>query len=263
MTACEHSHGTSVRGGGAFHIDAVTMHRIGNHLAGSRDGHFRVSVHRQQGYGSDLLLLERQLLLMLIGAACAVLLLCIRTELLEKVSVGPARRGDNNAGAGIHSGLGHMVNGSRRWLQVAGLNFQASELARVLVLIYLASYAVRREEALRTTFGRSGQALGSVGFRRGAAAGRAGFRRGNRVVRNRLWNPVHCRASLRYVIAMTVIAGAGFAVVAVSSSYRMRRLTTFLKSLGRSLQQRIPADPVPDRHRPRPVVRGGPGRERP
>jgi cell division protein FtsW len=35
-------------------------------------------------------------------------------------------------------------------------------------------------------------------------------------------------ARLRYVIAMTVIAGAGFAVVAVSSSYRMRRLTTFL-----------------------------------
>ena len=35
-------------------------------------------------------------------------------------------------------------------------------------------------------------------------------------------------ARLRYVIAMTLIAGGGLRCVAVSSSYRMRRLTTFL-----------------------------------
>src|SRR2546429_9006893 len=34
-------------------------------------------------------------------------------------------------------GLGHAVNGSRRWLHLAGVNFQVSELARVLVLVYL------------------------------------------------------------------------------------------------------------------------------
>ena len=43
------------------------------------------------------------------------------------------------------------MNGSRRWLRLAGINFQVSELARVLVLIYVASYAVRREEELRGT----------------------------------------------------------------------------------------------------------------
>jgi len=35
-------------------------------------------------------------------------------------------------------------------------------------------------------------------------------------------------ARLRYVVAMTAIAASGFAVVAVSSSYRVRRLTAFL-----------------------------------
>jgi len=35
-------------------------------------------------------------------------------------------------------------------------------------------------------------------------------------------------ARLRYVIAMTAIAASGFAVLAVSSSYRLRRLTAFL-----------------------------------
>jgi cell division protein FtsW len=46
-------------------------------------------------------------------------------------------------------GLGHVVNGSRRWLHIAGLNFQVSEAARVLALIYVASYAVRYEADLR------------------------------------------------------------------------------------------------------------------
>jgi cell division protein FtsW len=98
--------------------------------------------------GQTFFYLERQLLLMLIGSACAVLLFCIRTELLEKASVGLLVAAITMLALVFIPGLGHMVNGSRRWLQLAGLNFQASELARVLVLIYLASYAVRREEQL-------------------------------------------------------------------------------------------------------------------
>src|ERR1700684_4319931 len=35
-------------------------------------------------------------------------------------------------------------------------------------------------------------------------------------------------ARLRYVIAMTALAAAGFGVLAVTSTYRLRRLTTFL-----------------------------------
>ena len=46
-------------------------------------------------------------------------------------------------------GIGHEVNGSRRWLRFAVINFQASELARVLLLTYLASYVVRRQAELK------------------------------------------------------------------------------------------------------------------
>jgi cell division protein FtsW len=49
-------------------------------------------------------------------------------------------------------GLGLKVNGSRRWLHLYWFNFQASEASRVLILIYLCSYLVRREEEIRTTF---------------------------------------------------------------------------------------------------------------
>ena len=42
-------------------------------------------------------------------------------------------------------GIGHEVNGSRRWIRIPGFNLQASELTRVLVLVWVAAYAARRE----------------------------------------------------------------------------------------------------------------------
>lgn len=44
--------------------------------------------------------------------------------------------------------LGHAVNGSRRWLLVGPITVQASEPARLCLLLYLASYAVRRSTEL-------------------------------------------------------------------------------------------------------------------
>jgi len=143
--------------------------------------------------------------------ACAALLFCVRTELLEKASVGLLGRGHSDAGAGVHPGLGHMVNGSRRWLQLAGLNFQASELARVLVLIYLASYAVRREEELRTTFGGLIKPLGLLVFVGALLLAEPDFGAATVLFATGFGILFIAGARLRYVIAMTVIAGAGFA----------------------------------------------------
>ena len=72
-----------------------------------------------------------------------------RTRLLEKMSMPLLIAAVVLLFLVLVPGLGHMVNGSRRWIRLLGFNFQVSELARVLVLIYLASYAVRREEELR------------------------------------------------------------------------------------------------------------------
>jgi len=130
--------------------------------------------------GQAFYYLERQLLLTLIGLGCAALLFAVPSALLERAAVPLLAIAIVLLMLVLVPGLGHAVNGSRRWLRLSGANFQVSELARVLVLIYLASYAVRRG------------------------------------------------ARLRYVVAMTAIAASGFAVAAVSSSYRVRRLTAFL-----------------------------------
>jgi cell division protein FtsW len=44
--------------------------------------------------------------------------------------------------------LGNSVNGSRRWLALGPITVQASEPARLCLLLYLASYAVRRSNEL-------------------------------------------------------------------------------------------------------------------
>lgn len=43
-------------------------------------------------------------------------------------------------------GLGSTVLGSRRWIAVAGLSFQPSEVVKITLVLYLASYFARREE---------------------------------------------------------------------------------------------------------------------
>ena len=49
-------------------------------------------------------------------------------------------------------GIGDRVNGARRWVDFGPIAFQASELARMMLLIYVASYCVRQREALCSGF---------------------------------------------------------------------------------------------------------------
>lgn len=49
-------------------------------------------------------------------------------------------------------GLGHEVNGSMRWIGFGAFNVQPSEIAKVLAVIYLAGYLVRRQKEVRESW---------------------------------------------------------------------------------------------------------------
>jgi len=49
-------------------------------------------------------------------------------------------------------GVGHEVNGSTRWVRIGIMNLQVSEPARLCFLLYLAGYLVRRNKSLREEF---------------------------------------------------------------------------------------------------------------
>ena len=49
-------------------------------------------------------------------------------------------------------GLGHSVNGSARWISLGFVNFQVVEAVKVMVIIYMAGYLVRKSDRVRTRF---------------------------------------------------------------------------------------------------------------
>jgi cell division protein FtsW len=215
--------------GAAVHLDPVTLAlALGIVLLGLvMVTSASVSIASQES-GQPFYYLERQLFLTLIGAACAALVFSIPTELIERAAVPLLAIGVALLVIVLVPGLGHAVNGSRRWLRLAGGNFQVSELARVLVLIYIASYAVRRETQLRESLAGLVKPLGLLFAVSVLLLLEPDFGAATVLFATGFGLLFLAGARLRYVIAMMALAGAGFAVLAVSSSYRLRRLTTFL-----------------------------------
>ena len=219
---------SSARSGGV-HLDAVTLALVlGIVLLGLvMVTSASVSI-ASQDTGQPFYYLERQLLLTLIGACCGALMFSVPTALLERAGVALLALAIGLLALVLIPGLGHAVNGSRRWLHLAGVNFQVSELARVLVLVYLASYAVRREPQLREGLAGLGKPLGLLCGVSALLLLEPDFGAATVLFATGFALLFLAGARLRYVIAMTAIAAGGFAVLAVSAAYRLRRLTAFL-----------------------------------
>ena len=43
-----------------------------------------------------------------------------------------------------------VINGSKRWIELGGINFQPSELAKLLMILYTSDYLVRRSKKFAT-----------------------------------------------------------------------------------------------------------------
>jgi cell division protein FtsW len=213
----------------AVHVDSVTVALtlaivlLGLVMVTSAS----VSIASQEDH-QPFYFLERQLLLALIGAGGALVVFSVRTELLERVSGPLLALALLLLVLVLVPGLGHAVNGSRRWLQIAGGNFQVSELARVLVLVYLASYAVRREAELRQSFLGLAKPLALLGLACALLIAEPDLGAATVLFTAGFGLLFLAGARLRHMLGVATLAAAAFALLAVSSPYRLRRLTTFL-----------------------------------
>ena len=125
-------------------------------------------------------------------------------------------------------GVGHEVNGSRRWLRLGLMNFQASELARVLLLTYLASYIVRRQAELKENIKGFLKPLGILIGAGGLLLLEPDFGAATVLMATGLGVLFTAGVKLRHFIALVTLAAGGLALIAVTSAYRMKRLTAFL-----------------------------------
>ncbi len=178
--------------------------------------------------GNAFSYLERQLILCVAGFILATIVFCVRTELLEKMAWPLLIAAVVLLFLVLIPGVGHVVNGSRRWIRLLGFNFQASELARVLTLIFIASYAVRRDVELRTTAMGLIKPMGLLVFMALLLLAEPDFGAASVLFLTGFGILFIAGARLRWVLLMAAAGAAAMALLVMLVPYRMARVTSFL-----------------------------------
>jgi len=106
----------------------------------------------QHDYGNSFYFIIRQLIFATIAIAAAVGMLCVDTK--KWYEKGPIWLigGILLLILVLIPGIGHVVNGSRRWIDVGPIAIQVSELVKLCAVMYVASYLVRHGDVARNTF---------------------------------------------------------------------------------------------------------------
>ncbi len=125
-------------------------------------------------------------------------------------------------------GLGVTVNGSTRWIDLGVFRLQVSEPAKLLALIYMAGYLVRHAENVRETRAGFLKPLGLLGLTSVLLLLEPDFGATVVLMATVLVMMFMAGVSLWKFAALIAAAAAAFAMLAVSSPYRMQRLTAFL-----------------------------------
>ena len=178
--------------------------------------------------GDPFYYVERQLAAAAIGGVAAFICLFVPMRLWQ--SLGPVLllAGIALLLVVLVPGVGFEVNGSTRWVRVGFMNVQVSEPARLCFLLYLAGYLVRRNKALSEQF---------VGFLRpmlvlslacALLLAEPDFGAASVLLATALVMLFVAGARIRDFVLFFSTAIVAMATLAVTSPYRMKRLTGFL-----------------------------------
>lgn len=125
-------------------------------------------------------------------------------------------------------GIGRVVNGSRRWLNLGVLTLQVSELAKLFMVLYMARFLQRFEQEVQTQWGgflRPMILLAVIGF---LLLLEPDF--GTAAVLTMTCMIMLFVAGVRLTpfIILFVVVALAMTALAIMSPYRLERLTTFL-----------------------------------
>ena len=178
--------------------------------------------------GNPFFYIQRQLLAAAIGAVVGAACLFIPMQVWQ--NMGPLML---FVGLGLLvlvlvPGVGYEVNGSTRWVRIGIMNLQVSEPARLCFLMYLAGYLVRRSKSLREEF---------MGFLRPMLVltlacvlllKEPDFGAAIVLLATALTMMFVAGARIRDFIVFFSAAVLAMVALAVTSPYRMKRVTGFL-----------------------------------
>lgn len=172
--------------------------------------------------------LYRQLTYLGIGTAGALAVLLTPTRAWERLSVVALFAALALLIIVLLPGVGHTVNGSTRWLPLGPIRLQVSEPARLLLLIYIAGYLVRRHDHVRGSLAGFVRPMLMITLASTLLLAQPDFGAATVLLATVLGVMFIGGVRLRDLALLVVAAGASLAALALSSPYRLERLTTFL-----------------------------------
>ena len=177
--------------------------------------------------GNPFFYFQRQLIYVGLGLVAAMVAIAIPTSVWEKHSIYLLGGAFVLLLLVLIPGIGHEVNGSRRWVRLGFMNFQASELARVMLLTYIASYAVRRSDELCSSFKGFMKPVGVLAAAAVLLLLEPDFGAATVLMATGLAVLFLAGVRLHHLLVPVVLGVCAMALLAVTSSYRMRRLVAF------------------------------------
>jgi cell division protein FtsW len=177
--------------------------------------------------GAPFFYFQRQLMYVGLGLGAAAFGVIVPTATWEKYSMALLAAAFVLLLLVLVPGIGHEVNGSRRWVRLGFMNFQVSELARVLLLTYLASYAVRRGDELVSSFKGFMKPVGVLAAAAILLLFEPDFGAATVLMATGLGVLFLAGVRLHHLLVPLLVGAGGMAALAVTSSYRLRRLTAF------------------------------------
>jgi cell division protein FtsW len=178
--------------------------------------------------GDPFYFLERQFGFGLFGVGIAWCLTRVPAEVWDKYSFALLLLAGVLLTLVLIPGLGAKINGARRWMRLGPMNFQVSELAKVLVLIWVCSYCVRKRAELEQTWPgliKPVALLLVAGF---LLLCEPDFGAATVLIATGFAVLFVAGARLRYVLMSLSAVAVGFATLALTSAYRWKRITGFM-----------------------------------
>lgn len=183
----------------------------------------------EHDFGSPLYFFWKQLGAIVLGLAGAWVMVKVPTAAWERAGPVMMVLAFALLCAVLVPGLGRAANGSTRWLRFAGMNLiQVSEPARLLFLMYVCGYAVRRAELLRSTFRGFVRPLILAGAACVLLLAQPDFGACLMLMTITLGVLFISGARLRDFVGSLGLVIVLAALVAIASPYRMARLTSFV-----------------------------------
>ncbi len=125
-------------------------------------------------------------------------------------------------------GIGHVVKGSARWVGIGPFRIQASEIAKFVVVIYIAGYCFRRNAEIRKNITGFIKPLGLLGIISLLLLREPDFGATVVIMTTALGMMFLAGMRIQHFLLLFIFVAIALSVLAIIEPYRVERLTTFL-----------------------------------